>query len=259
MKIKGIYKIINKINDTYYVGSSIDIFERWYSHKKLLNNNKHYNKHLQNAWNKYGEISFEFKIIEEQGSKQVDLLELEQKYLNIAKSESTYNLTFIAGGGNHGNEINKKISKSLKKYYKYNGGNWCNKKHTQQTIEKMKINHVGFSGKHHSIESKIKMSLNNPKPNLGKRLSESTKEKIRKKRKNIPLSDSHKMAIKNSALRGINNKNYNPEIIKFKNKYTNELFEGTRNEFYSKYNLHKGNVSLLVLGKVNEVKGWKLN
>ena len=40
-KISGIYKIINKVNGKYYVGSAKNIRGRWNGHKHLLNRNIH--------------------------------------------------------------------------------------------------------------------------------------------------------------------------------------------------------------------------
>ena len=69
----GIYMILNKVNGKIYIGKAIDIERmRWEQHKRRLRDNKHDNKHLQNAWNKYGEINFEFSI----------LLECEESQLN---------------------------------------------------------------------------------------------------------------------------------------------------------------------------------
>ena len=50
----GIYKITNTINNQIYIGSAIDIKDRWRCHKRDLLKYKHYNKKLQHAWNKYG-------------------------------------------------------------------------------------------------------------------------------------------------------------------------------------------------------------
>jgi len=56
----GIYKIKNKVNGKFYIGQTGDSFQsRW---DKLKNNN-HHNKHLQAAYNKYGEDNFEFEVI----------------------------------------------------------------------------------------------------------------------------------------------------------------------------------------------------
>lgn len=60
----GIYRIDNIINGKCYIGSSIDLDRRRKEHAYSLSNNSHGNKHLQNAYNKYGRESFKFTIIE---------------------------------------------------------------------------------------------------------------------------------------------------------------------------------------------------
>lgn len=62
--ICGIYSIFNIINNKQYVGSSKNIRRRIKEHYRDLQNNKHHSQPLQNAWNKYGKYSFEFKILE---------------------------------------------------------------------------------------------------------------------------------------------------------------------------------------------------
>ena len=59
----GIYKIENKVNGKVYIGQSIDIEKRWKSHISYLNKGIHRNKHLQSAWDKYGEGNFDKKIL----------------------------------------------------------------------------------------------------------------------------------------------------------------------------------------------------
>lgn len=83
MKIKsGIYKITNKNNGRYYIGSSVNINNRWNEHKRTLKQNKHDNDFLQKSWNKHGEESFLFEIIEY--VLDLDkLLEREQYYLDL--------------------------------------------------------------------------------------------------------------------------------------------------------------------------------
>ena len=58
-----IYIITNMVNDKVYIGSTKNIDDRFYQHKHDLNNCIHHNEHLQNAWNKYGSESFEFKTL----------------------------------------------------------------------------------------------------------------------------------------------------------------------------------------------------
>lgn len=62
----GIYKIINKISKKFYIGSTSSkggFAERWRIHIRDLKQNKHHSKHLQRAWNKYGNENFQFEII----------------------------------------------------------------------------------------------------------------------------------------------------------------------------------------------------
>lgn len=61
----GIYGIRNIINGKLYVGQSSNIESRWKTHQYDLNHNRHHNKHLQAAWNSYGEDAFLFFVIEE--------------------------------------------------------------------------------------------------------------------------------------------------------------------------------------------------
>lgn len=59
-----IYEIRNLINGKIYIGSSRNFETRKETHLRQLKNNKHFNVHLQRAWNKHGEKNFEFVIIE---------------------------------------------------------------------------------------------------------------------------------------------------------------------------------------------------
>lgn len=60
----GIYKIKNLETDKVYIGQTRDVTRRLNEHRAALRGNRHYNQHLQNSWNKYGENSFTFKIVQ---------------------------------------------------------------------------------------------------------------------------------------------------------------------------------------------------
>jgi len=92
----GIYKIINKLNNKFYLGSSRDINSRIKQHKYKLKNKKHHSKALQNAWNKYDEGNFYFKLVE--SCEEGNLLVLERYYLDNYYGD--YNCSRIASGGN---------------------------------------------------------------------------------------------------------------------------------------------------------------
>jgi group I intron endonuclease len=61
---RGIYKIINVVNNKFYVGSAVDFKKRKARHLWRLRRGDHANKHLQAAWTKYGEAAFIFVLVE---------------------------------------------------------------------------------------------------------------------------------------------------------------------------------------------------
>ena len=77
---RGIYKIINVVNNKFYVGSAVDFTARKRRHWWALRSQRHANKHLQAAWNKYGEESFKFLIVEEL-PEDADVLAAENVWL----------------------------------------------------------------------------------------------------------------------------------------------------------------------------------
>jgi len=83
--VSGVYKIENVLNGKVYVGSSKDIYTRFYQHKNLLNKNKHHCRYLQHSWNQHGEKSFTFEIIEITNQEQKTLQTREQYYMDVLK------------------------------------------------------------------------------------------------------------------------------------------------------------------------------
>jgi group I intron endonuclease len=77
---RGIYKIINVVNNKFYVGSAVDFAVRKRKHWWQLRRGTHGNKHLQAAWVKYGEQAFTFVIVEELPS-ETDILAAENVWL----------------------------------------------------------------------------------------------------------------------------------------------------------------------------------
>ena len=90
----GIYKISSIDTGDFYIGSSINIKDRWIRHKKDLNKNRHHSIFLQMAWNKYGKSNFLFEVL--QYCKKEECVMIEQLYIdsmkpcyNMSKSSSS--------------------------------------------------------------------------------------------------------------------------------------------------------------------------
>ena len=92
--IPGIYMIKNLVNGKCYIGSTNNLYRRYHQHKSRLMSNNHSNRHLQNAWNKYGGDSLGFTILTDCELEDVRLFE--QIYINQLKPE--YNISPSAIG-----------------------------------------------------------------------------------------------------------------------------------------------------------------
>lgn len=269
-KISGIYKIVNKINGKYYVGSSSDVFYRInYRHVKLLMENRHINSHLQNAWNKYGKNNFDFILVEEVSKPK--LLQTEQKYLDLAKNQNdSYNLSFDATAPMLGRKHSPISIQKLKDRWKYFPHPMKGKFHSKESKMKMSLSCRdmrgnknpmygkigGHKGKLHSTNSKKKMSDNNCKFWLGKKMSEITKEKMRVSHlgtKNSWFGKHHTDKTKQKLSLAHRDKT----IYDFKNKNTNVVFTGISYDFSKQFNLIPLSVRKLVQGKMKTLYNWQ--
>ena len=77
----GVYAIVHVPTNVGYVGSANDLRRRFKEHKTFLRGGRHHSKHLQNAWNKYSEESFEFKTLT-CAESAAQARELEQAFLD---------------------------------------------------------------------------------------------------------------------------------------------------------------------------------
>ena len=112
----GIYSILNLENGKRYIGSSVNLYNRLHEHWHNLKNNKSHNKHLQSAWNKYGEENFLFNILE--FCEPETRFEREQYYMDFINPEYNFVANVVANLGRDISQEQKiKISNTLKKKY----------------------------------------------------------------------------------------------------------------------------------------------
>jgi group I intron endonuclease len=170
----GIYKITNIVNGNLYIGSAYNIQSRFGVHKSTLNNNKHRNKHLQNAWNKYGEKNFSFKVLVY--CKIEQLTKLEQSYMD--KLNPAYNICKIAVdsclGVKRSEETCLKISRKLK----------GNSNSAGVIVPKERRKRISKALKGHGVSSATRKKIS--KNLTGKKQSDATIRKRVEKRK-VPV------------------------------------------------------------------------
>ena len=222
IRICGVYKILNTVTGDKYIGSSAHIEARWQYHFETLEKGSHENSRLQNSWNKYGSSKFEFIILKECNPEE--LIEVEQSFLPAEKTQQAlreqgfYNLCPIAysvRGRKASDEERARMRERLAVRE--------NKKRSPEAVEKGRQK---LLGRKRSEEDKAKMKegwakrKNIPRkpadPEVyrqrsirekekGRKVSEETKEKLRKanlgkkaseeaKRK---MSEAHKRRAKN--------------------------------------------------------------
>jgi group I intron endonuclease len=117
----GVYAIVHKESGKAYVGSTCHFRKRARAHVKALRENRHHARHLQRAWNAYGEGALEFRILAE--CSKEDCLAQEQAHMDRMRSHDPafgYNASKKAGSGpgrppgwHHSAETCAKVSANL--------------------------------------------------------------------------------------------------------------------------------------------------
>jgi group I intron endonuclease len=200
-----IYKIINLVNDKFYVGSTNNKNERFRTHRNKLRRGVHHCAHLQASWNKYGEKKFVFCVVQNVPN-EASLQAAEDVWLteHVGK-QHCYNAGTRSGAPMRGRtgdkhpsfgkpiteEQRQQISQTLKAFYAKDPNNHprLGKAHTQETKEKIsvKINAAVAEGRGGAFipseETRQKMSeaLKGNQNALGYKRTDAEREAIRQR------------------------------------------------------------------------------
>ena len=142
MKISAIYQIQSFIEpEKIYIGSAINIENRWRCHLSDLIRNKHHSSKLQNHYNKYGKTDLEFSVLLE--CDKESLIANEQNFIDILNPY--FNISKKAGsrlGTNQSPETKDKIRKAL------TGGTHKDKMDTFQRLENQRASRRKWNKEH---------------------------------------------------------------------------------------------------------------
>lgn len=167
----GIYCIKNLINGKCYVGQTTQTFiRRYWHHQWCLNERQHFNKYLQNAWNKYGADAFEFSVLHVWESHTEDIDVLEQRYIiQLDSLNNGYNMQ----QGGQPTTLHLLISEESRKIAgAKNREHMLGRKLSDETRAKMRA-----SSPHRKLTADDRQRISNYMSN--RIVSEITKEKLR--------------------------------------------------------------------------------
>lgn len=168
----GIYRITCRANMKSYIGSAIDFDRRWYQHKWALKSGRHYNLHLQNAWNKHGAEKFSFEKLIICSSENV--IFYEQLCLDA---------------------LNPEFNNALR------AGNTLGTRHSQATRDKIRRKAIGRKCQQRSDLHKQKLSA----AHKGKAKPQHVMDALQRGRANHIITDSQRAALSQAIKLGYEN------------------------------------------------------
>ena len=221
--LSGIYLIRNKVNGLVYVGQTRQKFiKRYFLHRYKLRHGIHDNCHLQRAFAKYGEESFEFIIVEVLCGDKELFNEREMFYINkYRQGPGCYNLT-AGGDGAKGTRPSEENIRRL-----------------------AEINRRLNTGRKLSETTRLRMS-----------------EAQRKRHQQYPMSDALKRKVIDGRREGLESGNYRTQKIvpKTVEEIQRMLMQGAKQaDVAAKFGISQTNVSAIKNGrswKFVSIEGW---
>lgn len=173
----GVYKVQNNVNSTIYIGSSIKVSNRIKQHLRDLRSNRHPNDKFQKNWNKYGEESFEFSILEYVDDVKF-LLEREQYYLDTILHADIDDEVFENIGLNLTRRAENNLGYKLSEESKF-------KMSLAKAVKSTRLYYIDFTNINPEYTCEITenfKSVDENNPFFGKKHTETTKEVMSSKK-----------------------------------------------------------------------------
>ena len=172
-KQPGIYKITCTANNGFYVGSCKRFKERYRGHLASLRRGTHHSKKMQNCFNKHGETSFVFEVLEVmEGSTELERQTREQWYLDSLWCANILNIRKKADKVVYRKPVSQEFKDQARERALANPA---------MIASRFKEGHEGLKGTDNPMFGK-------PSPTKGKPLSEEHKRKIGEKNKQRMLA-----------------------------------------------------------------------
>lgn len=223
-KICCIYKITNILNGKIYVGSAIDFVSRRYKHLHKLRKNKHENRKLQNAYNKYGEKNFNFDILEEVSDSKY-LISVEQIFIDLLNP--FYNICKIASSR-------------------------LGVKATDETKEKQRLAKLNQT-------EETRNQISNTLKSKGIKKTQSEKDNISAKLKGRKNTEEHNFNIKKGLIEYCKNRTDSHKYNLLKAHLGNKHFSGKIVTENHKNKISSKNKELWIERKLYGINGKKIN
>jgi group I intron endonuclease len=200
-KKPGVYRLQNVITKRFYIGSTKNIYARYYRHRQILREKINDNLKIIEDCEKYGEKSFIFGVVEYCDAKIC--LEREKFYFDLWQPEyNRFDPLEKRKGFKHSRDSIERMKKAQKKiiWNDERKKNHSEKLKKAWLVRKAKLSPEEFKKKHgdarrgilHSEETKAKMR----KTRKGKPKSSEWIEKFRERRKGTKLIDGKYVKVK---------------------------------------------------------------
>ena len=206
MKKSGIYCITNTETAMQYVGSAVDLDGRFKRHIQQMKAGTHPNKFLLMDYERHGEQSFRFEVLEL--CSDVVLFEREQHWIDLLGVAVTgYNIALTAGapfkGRKHSEATRAKMREARKKRAPISEETRQRMREAAKQREEAKK----LNGYEVSEETRQKLR----EAGTGRKVTEATREKLRKTNSRPKQTPAELAAIE--ALRGVSKRNHTPESL----------------------------------------------